>query len=330
VLFTSTAAGSVTVDLKRPDGTPVRSALAAKDSSARPSGAWQGMARLDGLEPSTLYCYSLRGLTRPAGFVTAPAPGSGAPVRFVVFGDSGDGGPGQRAVLEQLTRVPFDFIAHTGDLAYTHGRLHEIENYVFGVYAPLLRSHALFPASGNHDYRSEQAAPFREVFALPENGGPAGRERYYSFDWGDVHVAVIDTELVGPTQAAWLDADLAASGARWKVVYGHKPPFSSGSHGSARNVRDVFVPIFERHQVPLVLSGHEHNYERTRPLRGVTYIVTGGGGRYARSVGRSEFTAHSASVLHFVYIDATPSELVLHAIDATGREFDAVSIAPRT
>jgi len=333
VLFTSGSREPVTIDVTRPQaqsadaGAPlVASVLAKKDESARLRNAWQGVARLDGLESGTLYCYSLRGLTSPAGFVTAPERGTDVPVRFVAFGDSGDGGPGQHAVLDQMSRVPFDFLTHTGDLAYTRGGLREIETYVFNVYAPLFKSYSFFPASGNHDYGTDDAAPFRQVFALPENGGPAGRERYYSFDWGYVHLTVLDTERVGPEQAAWLDADLAASRARWNIVYGHRPPFSSGRHGSARDVQRTFVPILQRHHVPLVLSGHEHDYERTRPIGGVTYIVTGGGGRQARSVGRSDFTAISVSTLHFVYVEADHNELLLRAIDASGREFDSVRI----
>jgi hypothetical protein len=333
VMFTSTSPAPVTIDVSRPQAQPsdggaplIASVRAKKDESARISNAWQGLARIEGLEPGTLYCYSLRGLTHPAGFVTAPEQGSDQPVRFVAFGDSGDGGPGQYAVLDQLNRVPFDFLTHTGDLAYGRGRQQEIESHVFKVYAPLFKSYAFFPASGNHEYLTDDAAPFRQAFALPENGGPAGRERYYSFDWGYVHLAVLDTERVGPEQAAWLDADLAASHARWNIVYGHRPPFSSGRHGSARDVQKAFVPILQRHHVPLMLSGHEHDYERTRPIGGVTFIVTGGGGRQARSVGHSDFTAVSVSTLHFVHVEADHDALVLRAIDAGGREFDMVRI----
>jgi hypothetical protein len=161
----------------------------------------------------------------------------------------------------------------------------------------MLRSFPVFPVAGNHDYKTDDAGPFREVFALPENGGPEGTERWYSFDWGDVHFVAIDTERVGPKQAAWLDADLADNQLPWTVVFAHKSPYSSGSHGSDRNVREVFGPILEFHRVPLMLAGHDHNYERSEQINGVTYVVTGGGGRGTRAVGRSEFTAFSHDVL---------------------------------
>jgi hypothetical protein len=127
-------------------------------------------------------------------------------------------------------------------------------------------------------------------------------------------------------QAAWLDADLAANTLPWTIVYGHKPPFSSGEHGNDGGFQTYFVPVLEKHQVPLVLNGHDHDYERTKPQNGVTYVVTGGGGVGVRSVGTSGFTAVSDAVIHFVYVTVSSQELALHAIDGLGHEFDSLVI----
>ncbi|HKY36794.1 MAG TPA: hypothetical protein VJN18_12690 [Polyangiaceae bacterium] len=86
------------------------------------------------------------------------------------------------------------------------------------------------------------------------------------------------------------------------------------------------MPVLEKYQVPRVLSGHDHHYERSNVLNGVTYVVTGGGGRGTRPVGHSSFTAFSEAVIHFVFVEITASRLVLHAIDGTGREFDQTLI----
>jgi acid phosphatase type 7 len=109
-------------------------------------------------------------------------------------------------------------------------------------------------------------------------------------------------------------------------VYLHRPPFSSGEHGSNLAVREAFVPLFERHRVPLVFAGHDHDYERTIAINGVTYVVTGGGGRGTRPVGASPFTAFSESTLHFIAASVSDSALVLHAIDATGQTFDSLQL----
>ena len=247
-------------------------------------------------------------------------------MRFVAFGDSGGGGSDQRAVVAQLRTVPFDFMIHLGDIAYESGTRAQLDGAFFQMYADLLEDFPVFPASGNHEYETEDAAPFREAFALPENGGPAGVERWYSYDWGDVHFAVLDTERIGAPQAAWLEADLTANHRPWTIVYFHRPPFSSGDHGNDGNVQKYFVPILVSHHVPLVLNGHEHDYERSKPIDGVTYVVSGGGGRGTRAVGQSSFTAFSAAVIHFLYVTVEGRQLTLHAIDGTGQEFDSLRL----
>jgi acid phosphatase type 7 len=321
VVFTADVAEAPIVDLSTAHGEVVASVPARRDASG--SGEpW--VASLEGLESSTEYCYALRGLTERAGLRTAPAPGSGEPIRFVVFGDSGSGSERQYAVLDQLYTVPFDLMLHTGDLAYDNGTTRQLEEQFFDVYAPLIASIPSFPTSGNHDYETNDAAPFRAAFELPDNGGPAGSERWYSFDWGDIHFVALDTERVNREQVDWLEQDLAKNALPWTVVYLHRPPFSSGEHGSDQSVRRSFVPVFERHEVDVVFAGHDHHYERTVPQNGITYIVTGGGGRGTRGVGSSSFTAHSQSVLHFVYAELVDDRLRLFAIDGTGAEFDSV------
>jgi 3',5'-cyclic AMP phosphodiesterase CpdA len=144
-----------------------------------------------------------------------------------------------------------------------------------------------------------------------------------------VHFVALDTEADYKTQMTWLDADLEANQQPWKVIYMHRPPYSSGDHGSDTGLRNQLAPVVKRHGVQLVLAGHDHDYERILPQDGTTYVVTGGGGRGTYSVGKSSFTAFSDDVIHFVMGEVGPEEMTLHAIDATGREFDSVVI-PRT
>jgi acid phosphatase type 7 len=320
-------AAAASVRLSLPDGSPAGEVTVTEDADASaPGGARQWVAAVEGLSPATTYCYEIRAgdaLLRKAGFRTAPDRDRQT-ARFIALGDSGDGSRDQVAVTAQLRTVPFEFALHLGDLAYDSGTRGEIDGHYFQMYADLLEKFAMFPASGNHEYETEGAAPFREAFSLPANGGPQGGERWYSFDWGPAHLVALDTEQMVPAQAAWLDADLAASDRPWKVVYFHKPGFSSGAHGSNGPVQSLFVPVLVKHQVPLVLSGHDHDYERTTPIDGVTYVVTGGGGVGTRPVGSSSFTAFAESVCHFVYVTIDGDALTLHAIDATGQQFDSL------
>ena len=299
-------------------------ATAEIDGAAPAGGMRAYQAAIDGLEPDSIYCYSLFSadtpILAPAGFRTAPTAGSGSKISFVAFGDSGSGGADQMAILDQLSTVPFRLMLHTGDIAYESGTLAEFEDNYFAVYADLLRSFAMFPAIGNHDDRDV----FRQVYDLPF---AAGGHNWYSFDHGDVHFVALDTTEMIPEQAAWLEEDLAANQLPWVVVYGHHPPYSSGSeHGSSIEFRQLFGPILEEHRVDLVLSGHDHDYERIAPQNGVHYLVTGGGGRGTRPVGTSEFTEFSEAVLHFVYVEIEGDRLLLHAIDGAGTEFDQLLI----
>jgi hypothetical protein len=294
-----------------------------------PTRQWS--AAVTGLEPDTTYCYTVyqdgEPVTAPAPLHSAPAPGSEGRVQFVALGDSGGGGTDQNAVLRQIETVSFDFLIHTGDIAYDNGTLEDFESKFFGVYAPLLAARPSFPASGNHDYVTADAAAFRQVFALPENGGPDGVERWYSYDWGDVHFVALDTERTGAVQAAWLDADLAANQQPWTIVYGHRPPHSSGEHGDDAAFNQWFVPILKARQVPLVLSGHDHDYERFAPIDGVTYIVTGGGGRGVRELNAPKAgSVFADAVIHFLVVTVDGDTLTTHAIDGTGREFDSTVI----
>jgi 3',5'-cyclic AMP phosphodiesterase CpdA len=225
-----------------------------------------------------------------------------------------------------MLTVPFDLILHVGDIAYDDGTLGQLESQFFDVYRALIESFPVFPVAGNHDYGTASGAPLRQAFELPENGAPDGTESWYSFDWGNVHFVGLDTERIGDQQAAWLDADLAGTDKPWKVVLGHRPPYSSGEHGSSSAFRGQFGPLIEKHHVQLVLAGHDHDYERSQPIAGATYIVTGGGGRGTRPVGSSGFTAFSEDVLHFVQIEIYESELFIHAIDGMGKEFDSARV----
>ncbi len=343
IVFTAPPGAAINVVLTLPDGSPVASTEAAMDVHIG-SGEVQYEARFESLTPASIYCYELEGIAERAGFVTAPpapafaprgagdgriAPDDEGAVRFIVFGDSGSGSAKQYALAEQMATVPFDLILHTGDIAYDDGTQRELDAHYFDVYAPLLRSFPAFPVTGNHDYRTEDAAPYRRSFVLPPNGGEAGRERWFSFDWGPVHFVALDTEKTGATQAAWLERDLRENQLPWVIVYAHRPPYTSGRHGPDADMREVIVPILRRHRVELVLTGHDHHYQRFGPIDGITYVVTGGGGGPLRRVQPDWLTAYAETVFHFVHVEVGSDELLLHAIDGVGREFDSARVERR-
>jgi hypothetical protein len=322
------AAAGQTIVVYKPDGEMMQAATPQADAvEVLFAGSAQMWTTLETLEPDTIYCYQVMQDGSPVsekiGFRTAPTADSTRTIGILAFGDSGGGGSDQFALLDQMELVPYELMIHTGDFAYEDGTLGQIEDVGFAVYANLFAHFPFFPASGNHDYGTLQGLPFREAFKLPENGD---REKWYSYDWGRIHFVALDTESSYEEQAQWLDNDLAATTLPWKIVYLHRPPYSSGNHGSDTSLRRELAPILERHHVQLLLSGHDHHFERTTPINGVHYVVTGGGGRGTYTVGASSFTAFSEAVIHYTYLESKPDELVLHAIDAEGVEFDSVVI----
>lgn len=327
LMWTSTASQPETVALWAggEEATSMRNAQI--DDTRYLVGANQVAAQLDSLEPNAIYCYELRDASGeriygPAGFRTAPSADTDERIDMVLFGDSGFASSDQAAVAAQLETVPIDLMLHVGDLAYDTGTIAEFETNHFGMYRALMPSLPFFPTIGDHDDATEAAGPYREAFALPDMGG----ERYYSFDWGPVHVLVLDSIRDTEEQLAFAESDLSASDAPWKIAMVSEPPYSSGFHGSATDVRQRYSPLFSRYGVSAVFSGDDHDYERSNPIDGVTYVVTGGGGRSVRPVGVSDFTAFSEKVFHFIYLTVEGDVMRIRAIDATGREFDGAEI----
>jgi 3',5'-cyclic AMP phosphodiesterase CpdA len=282
------------------------------------------------LDPGSTYLYRVEGLDgspQSGSFSTAPA-GEGARFSFAVVGDSGSGGKGQLAVAGLLGRLAPDLILHTGDVVYPAGQQRHYGRRFFAPYGHIIKEVPLFPVLGNHDVRNRNGAAFLENF-YPPLGSPGSTKRYYSFDWGDAHFVALDSELYhgdkGASvvrQEAFLERDLAATGKRWKVAFLHRSPYGSSRHGGDESVREDLEPIFAKHGVDLVFAGHDHVYERTVPIGGVTYVVSGGGGRRLYPAGGGRLTAFSRSAHHAVLVRVSGKRLSLEALGPDGTVFD--------
>src|SRR5678815_4465377 len=243
------------------------------------------------LSPATKYFYSVGSTTQAlAGndanhfFVTAPVAGTTTPARIWVLGDSGTANATAQAVRNAY--LNFTGATYTnlwlmlGDNAYESGTDSEYQSAVFDMYPTVLRQSVLWPALGNHDTAQSSnppaSLPYFAMFTLPtaaQAGGIAsGTEKYYSFDYANIHFICLDSmtsdrSANGP-MATWLRADLASSTRQWTIAFWHHPPYSKGSHDSDTDpilaeMRQNFLPILEEAGVDLVLAGHSHSYERS-------------------------------------------------------------------
>lgn len=225
------------------------------------------------------------------------------------------------AIAELDTRQTIDALVLLGDNAYPSGDPAMLGDTVFTPFGPLLDGGTeLLAVLGNHDVKDGHAAG--QVAALGMPG------RWWARHDGDVLIIGLDSNVVDdPAQLAWLERTLASATERWRIVMLHHPPYSAGYQGSNEDVRRAFVPLFERYGVQLVVSGHDHDYQRSTPINGVTYVVTGGAAS-TRRTGEADFTAVSFSWHHFVEVAVFRDRLVLRAVNQDLRVADEAVIQP--
>jgi len=170
---------------------------------------------------------------------------------------------------------------------------------------------------GNHDIRTDNGDPQVSYPGFNMQG------RYYTFRRDPVQFFALDTNhnAEWKTQLAWLEQELSRSDAPWKIVFGHHPIYSSGVYGVDRTFIKALTPIFQKYGVQLYINGHDHNYERTQSIKGTTYLICGAGAG-VRPVGRSAWTAHSASQLSFAAFDVYSDHIVISGIGTNNRIFD--------
>lgn len=314
-LFTLAAAASVTrgpyLQIGTPNSTIVRWRTDVATDSRVSFGTTQGSLTsvadnatqttehevlVSGLSSATKYFYSVGSTSQVfAGndanhfFVTSPVAGTATPTRIWVLGDSGTANTNAQAVRNAYLNFTGSTYTNLwlmlGDNAYETGTDSEFQAAVFDMYPTVLRQSVLWPTLGNHDTAQSSnppaSLPYFAMFTLPTNaqaGGMAsGTEKYYSFDYGNIHFICLDSmtsdrSSTGP-MATWLRADLASSTRQWTIAFWHHPPYSKGSHDSDTEsnlfeMRQTFLPILDEAGVDLVLAGHSHAYERSYLIDG--------------------------------------------------------------
>jgi hypothetical protein len=247
---------------------------------------------VQGLLPDTRYHYAIASSSETFAqgetctFHTAPT--NTRPVHVWVIGDSGtkteDAADVRDAYMRAYGPSNTDLWLMLGDNAYESGTDDEYQAAVFEMYPDILSRVMLWPTLGNHDATlpgSPGEFPYLDIFTLPRNGEaggiPSGTEKYYSFDYANIHFICLDSQSSdratnGP-MLTWLREDLAETTKDWIVAFWHHPPYSKGTHnsdieGQMVEMRERALPVLEGFGVDLVLAGHSHVYERSYLLDG--------------------------------------------------------------
>jgi hypothetical protein len=323
------------------------------------AGGYIHDVELTGLSPDTTYYFICGGenggWSEEREFKTAPAASGN--IRFVAGGDSRSGASdwplGRDNISRTMAKFNPSFALFIGDFAYNWNLQTEWDNWFAATQEYWVDNNGstipIIPCIGNHevyypqpsDYDPEtQATNYYEQFYLP------GNERWYSLDWGpNLHIIVLDSEIRSRSSAweeqlSWLEDDLAThASCRWKIAMYHEPSFTKSRHYSNSLTREDWVPLFDNYHVDLVISGHNHCYERTDPINyteskenvmlspaeGTIYVTAGAGGAPLYSDNRQDWWTGYGPVAKysFVVVDIFDNgTLHLQAVDTDGATFD--------
>lgn len=323
-----------------------------------------------GLTPATTYYYRVGG--GPAGaevwsdvypFSTTPAAGD-ATVKFAITGDSrGEEQNAWQLLQHRVKGQGVTLQLFSGDMINLGPDQGEWEQWLDKAWKDetgmpsALPSILTLAAHGNHD---NHTTLFYGNVTLPQDPAYAlGAELFFSVDVGPVHVVVFDDFYLTTNQnpefisslTDWLEKDLTAAEANrasvpWIITVHHHPEYSSSLHGKDPGViavRTFTSPIWDKHHVDLSIAGHDHNYERSKPLTGpaanptvqtdtkagTTYLVCAGSGADAYSAGMSPFTDvsrdyKSGGIGLYSILTATKSKLTIEAHTMTAAGDDPV------
>jgi predicted phosphodiesterase len=295
-----------------------------------------------------------------------------------VIGDSGKSGKDQTKVYSQMLKLinnnfnELDMWVLLGDNAYRSGTQKQYNKNLFEPYKELVKRFVPWAIRGNHDARRWA---FYNIWDFPtkgQSGGEAsGSEHFYSIDNANLHLIMLDSEIMrvdaNSDMAAWLKKDLSANTKPWVVVALHTPPYTDGGHnsdsdydsgGKMKKIRENLVPIFDEYGVDLVLSGHSHDYERskliinhvgksntfkeenivqnsklayTKPLKptknsGTIYQVCGSSAKLDRADLKHPAMPFSFEMMGSIMLEITPTTLNSKFISIDGKIMDEFTI----
>jgi len=292
-------------------------------------------AHLCGLEPGTAYSYQVGtdGAFSPVyTFRTAPdvAARPDAEVVFGFVGDSRDGYDVWSQLVGQFQQRSPDLILFSGDAVTIGITQFEWEEFLDRG-EPLFARVPVVLAHGNHEVNSVN---YYAQFAMP------GDQENFSFDYGHAHLTVVndtpeDINAIAGSTRELIEADFEASkGARWRMLMHHQAIWSSAaSHGSSLTLQQAWMPLIDKYKLDLVLNGHDHEYEISKPLvngvvqasnaNATVYVVGGGAGAELYEIGPAFHTAYAEKTHSAAVIRVTGSQLTLDAFRQDGTEISA-------
>ena len=353
-----------TLEYRKQGSSDSRSVQAADSSFTDKDSVIQYTARLDSLAPGSTYEYRIN-TAKNKGQWHKLHTEAGAGFTALIFPDSQSA---DYSGWQQLARTAYQrhpdsaFYVNMGDLV-DNGQDASQWRAWFNSVSVFSDALPLAPVIGNHEaysleWKESLPASYTHLFNVPQNGLAKYPNQFYSFDYGSVHFVVLDTNFpemknfqpdLLADELPWLEKDLAASRAKWKVVLMHRDIFlygfgpESGREQTQTHFLDFsyqLMPVFEKYKVDAVLTAHLHTYRRRVPLQsfapapqgaGITYILTGVAGdvRYPKLWGDFAWDAATApkpETANYMTLKADEQTLEFKAFLPDGRQFDEVKL----
>ena len=364
IMWESKVKQPYTLEYRKQGSRDSRSVQAADSSFTDKDSVIQYTARLDSLAPGSTYEYRIN-TAKNKGQWHKLHTEAGAGFTALIFPDSQSA---DYSGWQQLARTAYQrhpdsaFYVNMGDLV-DNGQDASQWRAWFNSVSVFSDALPLAPVIGNHEAYSLEwkeclPASYTHLFNVPQNGLAKYPNQFYSFDYGPVHFVVLDTNFpemkkfqpdLLADELPWLEKDLAASRAKWKVVLMHRDIFlygfgpESGHEQTQTHFLDFsyqLLPVFEKYKVDAVLTAHLHTYRRRVPLQnfapapqgaGITYILTGVAGdvRYPKLWGDFAWDAATApkpETANYMTLRADEQSLEFKAFLPDGRQFDEVKL----
>lgn len=254
---------------------------------------------------------------------------SAADFRMAVIGDFGTGDDAEyqvaRAVHAWVKTSAADALLTTGDNIYPSGDPDSFKRSWTDPYGwTSSGSIDVIGTLGNHDIATDGGMPVMSLLEMPA--------RWFVAQVGEADIFVLDANEPGSQeQRAWLARSLSSSQARWQIAVFHQPAFSCAEHDGDPVVRSSWTPLFESYGVDLVLSGHDHTYQRFDGPGGTPYVVTGGGGAELYGLDACDPDTPPLVVAdderhHFVTIEGSSEQLRVRSIGVDGTLIDDFTV----
>jgi len=236
---------------------------------------------------------------------------------FLIFGDSHEKKPSYAVWHGTAMKAYQDnpgakFFISLGDLIYS-GKDYLQWQAWFAACKDVISSIPIFPVIGDHEPRGvtskelwQRPEYFVKLFTVPQNGPDNFKGEVYSFDYGSVHIAVLnssftyefkddaDRQTMIRAEAAWLDADLAATKQPWKIVVYHDASYNLSPDRSGIYTKTRFGPVIDKHHVDLVFNAHDHAMARSYAIRNEEFVSSAAEGTVYFISGRSGDNAKDA------------------------------------